>query len=198
MSVIIFFFYLRPLFIFMSPGNTELWAVFKGCWWHWTWWSTRLIPSLLVLCETPALSSDRNQREAQAEQVTQKLELAQLFHSNSVVSDYYMIVISPWDIKKELYIHCISYYLCLMFWSEIIQSGWPPWHATGATPGNGFLKKVTFPDDEELGVGRGNLWVNDWLRLWVDWLYWHRWLSCLIVLDSCGGNCCLQVLEKKM
>jgi len=78
-------------------------------------------------------------REAQVEQVTQKLELA-LFRCNSVVSDYSVRVMS-WNIKKELYIHCISYYLCPMFWSEVVLSGWPPWRAAGATPGNGFLKK---------------------------------------------------------
>lgn len=37
-----------------------------------------------------------------------------------------------------------------MSWSEIVPSGWPPWCATGATPGNGFLKK----------------WLSQLLRNW--------------------------------
>lgn len=96
-------FVLWPLFIFMSPGNTELWAVFKGCW-HWTLQSTRLIPLLPALSVAPALPSDTNWREAQVEQVTQKLELV-LFHCNSVVSDYPTRLMISW--------------LCHIFWFKV-------------------------------------------------------------------------------
>lgn len=82
-------FVLWPLFIFMSPGNTELWAVFKGCWWHWTLQSTRLVPLLPALSEAPALPSDALWREAQAEPIRQKLTLV-LFPCNSE------LVITPW------------------------------------------------------------------------------------------------------
>ena len=52
------------------------------------------MPPLSALSEAPALSSDTNQREAQVERVTQKLELA-LFHCNLVVSDYSVRVMIP-------------------------------------------------------------------------------------------------------
>lgn len=45
---------------------------------------------------------------------------------------------------------------------------------------------MTFPAKEEVGVERGNLWqVNGSGSNWV------------FVLDSYGGNCCLQALEEK-
>lgn len=138
----------------MSPGKTELWAVFKGCWWHWT--SQRLIPLLPALSEAPALPSDKTWREVQVEQVTQKLELV-LFHCNSVVTDYLIRLMISW--------------MCHIFWFQV--GG-----LFGMLLGPPLVMVFCISDFSSWGGARGREGksvVSDWLRLRLGICFRKLW-----------------------
>lgn len=137
---------LWPLFIFISPGHTELWAVFKGCWWHWTLQSTRLIPLLPALSKAPALASAAIWREAQAETVTQNLTLV-LLPCHSAVGDYPMRLMISW--VGSIFCFKVGGLLGLLLGPPLGMVFWIS----------------DFPAEEKLGVGRGNLWWMLRLRL---------------------------------
>lgn len=149
-------FVLGPLFIFMSPGNSDLWAVFKGCWWHWTLQRTRLTLLLPALNEALALPSDTSWREAQVEQVTQKLKLV-LFHCNSVVSDYPIRLMISW--------------VCHIFWFKV---GGLLGVLLGPLLGMVFCIS-DFSSWGGASGGEGKSVVSDWLRLRLGICFRKLW-----------------------